>query len=130
MLQVTDSEDSKGESKLRHLWKKGQSGNPKGRQKGIPNKATIEIKEFCRGVLTSSKYRASLRARIADGRLPAAIESLMWYYAYGKPKETIELEGGDTHNHLWVLSETPEGLEALRLVRLALEKRALMNGEE
>ena len=28
-----------------HLWKKGESGNPEGRPKGSPNKATQEIKD-------------------------------------------------------------------------------------
>lgn len=28
-----------------HLWKKGESGNPEGRKKGVPNKATQEVKD-------------------------------------------------------------------------------------
>jgi hypothetical protein len=34
-----------------HLFKPGQSGNPKGRPKGIPNKATVALKDMIIGAL-------------------------------------------------------------------------------
>lgn len=34
-----------------HLWKKGCSGNPKGRPKGIRNKSTLAAQLTCQGIL-------------------------------------------------------------------------------
>lgn len=33
---------------MKHLFKKGESGNPNGRPKGSPNRTTAEMKEFMR----------------------------------------------------------------------------------
>lgn len=66
-------------------------GGP-GRPKGIPNKATIEIREACRKLLESPAYATALEARLIEGRA-GQVEPLLYYYAYGKPKERIELEG-------------------------------------
>jgi hypothetical protein len=66
-------------------------GQPKtgGRQKGSPNKATREIREAARGLLEDPTYVQNLQARLNDGSA-GAVESLLYHYAYGKPKETIE----------------------------------------
>lgn len=50
------------------------------------------IKVFCRGILMSKEYRDSLLRRIMMDDLPPAVESLLYHYCYGKPKERVEIE--------------------------------------
>jgi len=65
-------------------------GDPRcGRKPGSVNKTTREIREFSRAILERPEYVASLKARLDAGEAPH-MESLLFYYGYGKPKETIE----------------------------------------
>ncbi len=68
-------------------------GSPKtgGRQKGTPNKATTEVGQFFRGVLESEAYRQQLTHRLEEGKVAPAVEALAYHYAYGKPKDTIDV---------------------------------------
>ena len=71
----------------------GLRRNPgKGRPKGIPNKASLEIKAFAQQVLSSPSYVASLVKRLEAGKAPH-METLLSYYAFGKPKEQVEHSG-------------------------------------
>lgn len=65
-----------------------------GRPKGVPNKATREIKEAARQLVESADYRQALQRRLVSGRAPH-METLLFHYAYGKPKETIDTPGLD-----------------------------------
>lgn len=72
---------------------KGQSGNPKGRAKGLLNKVTREIREFARSVLEQPIYQRRLRKMFSDQKpeeIPGHFVTLLYHYAYGKPKETVE----------------------------------------
>ena len=78
----------------RNQWHKGK---PKtgGRTKGTPNKATLEIRELAQAILTRPAYQTNLR-RLADrGKLPPHLETLLYHYAWGKPKEIMEHTGKD-----------------------------------
>lgn len=69
-----------------------------GRQKGTPNKATIEVQARCRELIESPTYVEYFKHRLEVGQLPPALEALAWHYAYGKPTERVEMtgaEGGD-----------------------------------
>ena len=72
-------------------WKKGETGNPRGRPKGAQNKATLEVREFCRGLIDRREYQARLVQRWDAGRLPPLLEAMVWHYAYGKPVQAIDL---------------------------------------
>ena len=64
----------------------------KGRPKGAKNKTTIEVREAARLLVESPEYRASLESRLNKGSAPH-METLLWHYAFGKPKETHEHTG-------------------------------------
>lgn len=66
-------------------------GGP-GRPKGVPNKATREIREAARALLEDPEYLDSLKRRLKRGTA-GAVEPLLYHYGYGKPKETVALEG-------------------------------------
>lgn len=69
-------------------------GDPRaGRPPGVPNKATLEAKEACSGLVDDPAYRKRLRRRLLAGKLAPAVETMLWHYAKGKPKETVGLEG-------------------------------------
>lgn len=72
-------------------FKKGQSGNRKGRPKGARDKRKTAIGEFARSILEDSDYRAKLIARIKAGRAPH-MEPLLFYYGYGKPVDRLKVE--------------------------------------
>jgi hypothetical protein len=70
----------------KHLKRGGSPGRPK----GIPNKASFEIKHFCRSITESRTYQASLKKRLIEGKAPH-MEPLIFAYAYGKPVEKIQI---------------------------------------
>lgn len=64
-----------------------------GRPKGVRNKATIEAKRICSDLVDDPIYRANLQKRLRAGKLAPGMESMLWWYAKGKPKETAEIDG-------------------------------------
>lgn len=65
-------------------------GGP-GRPKGSVNKTTRDAKMLATEFVENEAYRASLTRRLNNGKAPH-METLLWHYAYGKPKETTSLE--------------------------------------
>ena len=72
-----------------------KKGTPKtgGRTKGTPNKATVEVREAARQLVEDPEYRENLAKRIRAGIAAPGMEALLWHYAYGKPKELVEVGG-------------------------------------
>jgi len=62
-----------------------------GRKAGVPNKRTVEIKEYARTIVEDEQVREQLRAQARDGTLPPPIMTMLFYYAYGKPKDNVEM---------------------------------------
>ena len=62
-----------------------------GRPKGSLNQRTLEAKALARGLLNDPTYRKNLQADLKNRKVEASIEAMLWHYAYGKPKEHIEL---------------------------------------
>jgi hypothetical protein len=62
-----------------------------GRKRGTPNKATREIKAATAAFLSSPAYVAAAKKRILKGE--PHLETLWHHYAFGKPKETVAIEG-------------------------------------
>ena len=73
-----------------------QRGHPRfgGRLSGTPNRATQEMRAFARSILENPAYRESIRQRIMQGKAPH-LETLLYHYAYGKPRETVGFETAD-----------------------------------
>lgn len=72
-----------------------RGGGP-GRKKGVPNKVTIEAKLAAAGLVDDPVYRRKLATDLRKRKVHPAIESMLWHYAKGKPKETVALEGSVT----------------------------------
>ena len=63
-----------------------------GRPKGSPNKRTKEAREIARKFATDKIYQKRLLQRLRAGKA-GSMEPILWYYAYGKPKDEIEFKG-------------------------------------
>jgi hypothetical protein len=74
---------------LKNLKRAGQPD----RMKGVPNRATVEVREASLALVQDPKYRENLARRLRSGRLAEAMETTLWHYAYGKPKEAHEYSG-------------------------------------
>ncbi len=89
-----------------------------GRVKGVPNKATAEVREIAQRIVGDPAYRAALTLRVQRGKAAPAIEVLLWHYAFGKPKDIIEHQGridGDRTS----LSDAELAAQAQRILRRA-----------
>ena len=62
----------------------------KGRGKGTLNKTTAIVRDFARGILEDEEYRKNVRVRAITGEL-GALEVTLYHYAYGKPKENVDV---------------------------------------
>ena len=65
-----------------------------GRRKGTPNKVTAEARIVCAAVLDDATYRTNLTARARAGTLAPAVEAMLWHYAFGKPRDSLDVTVG------------------------------------
>ena len=84
-------------------------GGP-GRPKGVPNRATVEAKEFCASIIDDPEYQQALRRRALKGELPPVIEVMIWHYAKGRPKESVAVSDDEA-----VIARLLEGRQRARL---------------
>lgn len=64
---------------------------PRGRPPGRRNNSTLEAQNWAREVVRSKEYRESVKRRIENDTLPAAVEVLLNHYAFGKPLERVAI---------------------------------------
>jgi len=67
-----------------------RGGSP-GRTPGVPNKATQVIREAARTFVEDEAGQRKMLEQYRRGRLHPAIVTMLHHYAYGKPKETIDI---------------------------------------
>ena len=63
-----------------------------GRPKGSQNKRTLEAKAFARQLVCDPTYLQNLQADLKERKVEASLEAMLWHYAYGKPKEFLEVQ--------------------------------------
>jgi hypothetical protein len=64
-----------------------------GRAKGSLNKTTPELRAFTRAFLASPAYVTSAKRRVLNGTAPH-LETLWHHYAFGKPRQTVQVQDG------------------------------------
>lgn len=82
---------SKGKGKIEPRWKKGESGNPNGRPRKLPelDKLLADVLgEEKDGVTAGEAILKALRAKASKGDVRAA--EVLLDRAYGKPKQSID----------------------------------------
>lgn len=106
----------------------GQKDNPKS-ARGSATRARVEAaSQFARLVVEDAEYRKSLLDRAKRGVLPPQVETALFYYAYGKPVERVEVED-TTPIDVRQLSEA-QLAERARLLAGALDAAAAKRAAE
>ena len=67
-----------------------RGGSP-GRPRGVPNKATREVKILAQSILEDALVQRRMLEDARRGRLAPPVMTMLFAYAYGKPKETIDV---------------------------------------
>jgi len=63
-----------------------------GRPKGVPNKATKDLKEWAEQFFASPEWRKAAEQRMLKGKAPH-LEGYLLPLIYGKPREQVEHSG-------------------------------------
>jgi len=64
-------------------------GGP-GRKKVKPEDK--EVRRISRALVLNKEYQANLKDRMVSGKIQPGVEVAIWQYAFGKPKEEIDLK--------------------------------------
>ena len=113
-------------------------GGSKGRPKGSKSKVTVEVRELAQKLVTDPTYLKNLRTRLITGDLPPAVENSLWFYAYGKHRERLELNVADQRTVIRVFTtptsekpataeQIPKHLAAPRLSRSWTHRSSLQD---
>lgn len=95
-----------------HKFKKGQSGNPKGRPRKLPELKSLlneVMGEEGGGMSAMEAMLKRVRKKAIDGDLRAA--ELLLKYSYGMPKQSVELSdpaGNNPFTGIEVIIKKPE----------------------
>lgn len=109
---------------------KGYRHPGSGVKKGYVKPVTIEARALATEMVHDADYQARLRRDFALRRLHPTIESLVWAYAIGKPRQDINLSGSVDVTAKWeaekaiLLQLDVSELEALQADSQALMDRA------
>lgn len=71
--------------------KRGARAPAAGRRAGTPNKRTVEIETYAKTIVENDKVRQMMLLQAQNGSLPPGVVQMLFYYAYGKPKETVDV---------------------------------------
>jgi len=70
---------------------KGERHPGSGRKKGTPNPISIEARQLAVELVNGAEYQRRLRRDFEARKLHPTIESLVWAYAIGKPRQDIAI---------------------------------------
>ena len=107
-----------------------QKGRQKtgGREKGVPNKSSGEVRAAALLIVNDDEYRTELMKAAKTRTLSPGMECLLWYYAYGKPTESVDLGGAVAVHEI-----TPEMLKHMSTKEIetmrTLFRKAIHQGE-
>jgi hypothetical protein len=117
---VTPAEKQRGDNaKGKPRGKPFEKGN-RGRPKGVPNKATQDMKKLAREMTTGNpEWVRRTRQRLEVGKEAPAIARYLLEMGHGKPKETVAVESVVTADISAVLTQlSPRALkELLKVLR-------------
>ena len=81
----------------------GQGGRPKGaknhskdgplKPRAVRKNATDRVETLCGRLVNHPTYQRGLKARMLAGKLPPAVETMIWAYWAGRPVERVAVEG-------------------------------------
>lgn len=74
----------RGAKSQANLKRGGSPGRPK------TTEQDREVRRISKALLNDPQYRKRLLARLREGTIQPGVEAMLWYYAHGKPQETIE----------------------------------------
>jgi hypothetical protein len=81
-----------------------------------------QVKELAKALVTDPLYLTMLQRRMREGKLPPAVEVTLWYYAFGKPKEQIEVKKASV---VKILHEYADQVDAGKLASSVVEVEVL-----
>jgi hypothetical protein len=64
-----------------------------GRKPGSVNKTTREVREIARSIVEDKRVQERLLLDARRGKLSPPVMTMLWHYAYGKPKDVVQHEG-------------------------------------
>src|SRR5262245_218331 len=101
-----------------------------GRQKGTPNRISVEARTLVSQLVTDPAYQHRLRADFKVRRVHPTIESLIWQFHIGKPAQPINVSGSmalDVAGRLEEERRIFAQLDVRDLEQLAAESQALVD---
>lgn len=107
----------------------GSTDGPNTKRKNAARARVEAASTFALLVVEDADYRSSLLDRAKRGVLPPQVETALFYYAYGKPVERMEVED-KTPVDVRQLSEEQLEARALRLAEAMGAARARREQEE
>ena len=63
-----------------------------GRPKGVPNRASTDVRVRARALVEDPVYVLGIKRRMLEGK-SVPLEIMLHHYAYGKPRESVAVEG-------------------------------------
>ena len=107
-------------------------GSPKvpgsGRRRGTRNRRTVAAVALASELMSDVGYQYRFRRDFTRRRVHPSIETLIWHYVAGKPKESIQMTGNiEFSERLEAERELFAKLDVKQLEELAAESQALVN---
>lgn len=68
---------------------KGTRWPGSGRQKGSPNRISVDVRTLVSELVTNVNYQARLRRDFEQRKVHPTIESMLWAYYLGKPRQDV-----------------------------------------
>jgi len=110
---------------------KGTRHAGSGRKPGTPNKISVEAHALASQLVNDPDYQRRLREDFRLRKVHPTIESLIWNYHLGKPRQPIEVNGQiDVSARLETERRIFCALDVRELEQLAAESQALVDRAE